>query len=52
MRLDGDVLPEAMISDLRADIVDILDKISDMWVGPFLISTPLMMYCILTKDFV
>ena len=45
MRLDGDAEPEAMTDDLRADIVRvILEKISDMSVGPFRISTPLVMY--------
>jgi len=45
MRLDGDPEPEAMTDDLRADIVRIIqEKISDMSVGPFRISTPLVMY--------
>ena len=35
MRLGGDAEPEAIINDFRADIVVILDKIPDMWVGPF-----------------
>jgi len=40
-RLDRDSEPEAMTDDLRADIVKvILEKISDMCVGPFRISTP------------
>ena len=40
-RLDRDSEPEAMTGDLRADIVKvILEKISDMCVGPFRISTP------------
>jgi len=45
MRLGGDAEPEAMTDDLRADIVRIvLERISDMCVGPFRISTPLVMY--------
>jgi len=45
MRLDRDPEPEAMDSDLRVEIVRvILDKISDMCVGPFRISTLSMMY--------
>ena len=45
VRLDRDVEPEAMDYDLRADIVRvILEKISDMCVGPVSISTLSMMY--------
>ena len=45
MRLDRDPEPLAMTDDLRADIVRIiLEKISDMCVEPFRISTPLVMY--------
>ena len=45
MKLDGDAEPEAMSSDLRADIIRvIMEKISDMCVGPFRISTLSMMY--------
>ena len=45
MRLDEDPEPEAMTDELRADIVRvILEKISDMCVGPFRISTPLVIY--------
>ena len=45
MRLDGDDEPEAMTNDLRADIVRvIMDKISDMCVGPFTIPTFPIMY--------
>ena len=45
MRLDEDTEPEAMNDDLRADIVRvILEKISDMCVGPFRISILSMMY--------
>ena len=45
MRFDRDTDPEAMNDDLRADIVRIiLDKISDMWVEAFSISTPSMIY--------
>jgi len=45
MRLDRDAEPEAMTNDLRADIVRaILERISDMCVGPFRISTPLVVY--------
>ena len=45
MRLDGDDEPEAMNNDLRADIVRvIMDKISDMCVGPFTIPTFPIMY--------
>jgi len=45
MRLDRDAEPEAMNSDLRVDIVRvILEKISDMCVGPFHISTLSMIY--------
>jgi len=45
MRLDEDTEPEAMNHDLRADIVRvILDKTSDMCVGPFNISILSMMY--------
>ena len=44
MRLDRDSEPEAMNSDLRADIVRVIvEKISDMCVRPFRISTPSMM---------
>ena len=40
-----DAEPEAMSSDLRADIVKvILEKISDMCVGPFSIANISMMY--------
>ena len=45
MKLDEDTEPEAMNNDLRADIVRvILDKISDMYVGPYSISILPMMY--------
>ena len=45
MRLDRDAEPEAMSNDLRAAIVRVsLERISDMCVGPFRISTPPMMY--------
>ena len=45
MRLDRDSEPEAMSRDLRADIVRVIvEKISDMCVGPSRISTPSMMY--------
>ena len=45
MRLSRNAEPEAMTNDLRADIVSvILEKISDMCVGPFGISTRSMMY--------
>ena len=45
MRLDRDAEPEAMNSDLRADIVRVIvEKISDMCVGPFRISTLSVMY--------
>ena len=45
MRLDRDPEPEAMSNDLRMDIVRvILEKISDMYVRPFRISTPSIMY--------
>ena len=45
MRLDGDTEPEAMNNELRADIVRvIMDKTSDMCVGPFNISILSMMY--------
>ena len=45
MKLGRDAEPEAMSNDLRADIVRvILEKISDMCVGPFRISTLSMMY--------
>jgi len=45
MRLDGDCEPEAMSSDLRADIVRvILEKMSDMCVGLFSTSTLSTMY--------
>ena len=45
MKLDEDTEPEAMNNDLRADIVRaILDKTSDMCVGPFSISILSMMY--------
>jgi len=44
MRLDRDDEPEAMDDDLRADIEKvILDKMSDMYVGTFSISTSSMM---------
>ena len=44
-RLDRDAEPEAMSNDLRAGIVRVtLEKTSDMCVGPFRISTLLMMY--------
>ena len=44
-RLDRDTEPEAMTSDLRADIVRvILEKISDTYVRPFSISTLSMMH--------
>ena len=44
-RLDRDTEPEAMSSDLRADIVRvILEKISDTYVGPFRIPTLSMMH--------
>jgi len=44
-RLDRDAEPEAMSNDLRADIVRvILEKISDMCVGPFSISLLSMIY--------
>ena len=44
-RLDRDAEPEAMSNDLRAGIVRVtLEKTSDMCVGPFSISTLLMMY--------
>ena len=39
MRLDKDTEPEAMSSDLRASIISaMLEKMSDMYVGPFCIS--------------
>ena len=45
MRLDRDAEPEAMNSDLRADIVRVIvEKISDMCAGPFRISTLPVMY--------
>ena len=45
MKLDRDAEPGAMSNDLRADIVRvILEKISDMCVGPLRISTISMMY--------
>ena len=45
MRLDMDAEPEAMSNDLRADIVRvILEKISDMCVGPFSIANKSIMY--------
>jgi len=45
MRLERDAEPETMSSNLRADIVRVLlEKISDMCVGPFRIPTPSMMY--------
>ena len=45
MRLDKDDEPDAMNNHLREDIVRvILDKISDMCVGPFSISTLSMMH--------
>ena len=45
MRLNRDDEPEAMSNDLREDIVRvILEKISDMCVGPLRISTMSMMY--------
>ena len=45
MRLDRDAEPEAMSNGLRADIVRvILEKISDMCVGPFSIANISMMY--------
>jgi len=45
MRLDRDSEPEAMSRDLRADIVRVIvEKISDMCVGPFRISTLSVMY--------
>ena len=45
MRLDEDTEPEAMNNNLRADIVRvIMDKTSDMCVGPFGISILSMMY--------
>jgi len=44
MKLDRDAAPEAMSTDLRADIMRVIpEKISDMCVGPFLISTLSMM---------
>ena len=40
MRLDRDSMPEAMTSNLRAEVVRvIIEKITDMWVGPSSIST-------------
>ena len=40
MRLDRDSMPEAMTSNLRAEVVRvILEKIADMCVGPPIIST-------------
>ena len=45
MMLENDCQPEAMDSDLRADIVRIIpEKMSDMCVGPFSISTLSTMY--------
>ena len=45
MRLDRDAEPKAMTKDLRANIARvILEKISDMYVGPFHIPTPLVVY--------
>jgi len=45
MRLDGDADPEAMSDDLRADIVRVvLEKISDMYVEAFSVSTLPMVY--------
>ena len=45
MRLDRDPEPEAMSNDLRTDIVRVIpEKISDMYVRPFRISTPSIMY--------
>jgi len=45
MRLDKDAEPEAMSNDLRADIIRvILEKISDMCVGLFRISTLSIIY--------
>ena len=45
MRLDRDSEPEAMTNDLRVDIVRvILKKMSNMWVGPFRISTLSTLY--------
>jgi len=45
MKLDRDSEPEAMSNDLRADIVRvILEKISDMCVGPFRIFTLSMVH--------
>jgi len=45
MRLDRDAEPEAMSNDLRADIVRVTqENISDMYVGPFGISTMSVMY--------
>jgi len=50
MKLDEDAEPKAMTDDFRADIVGvILERISDMCVGPFRIST--LSVIILTKDF-
>jgi len=44
-RLDRDAEPEAMTHDLRVDIVKaIMEKISDMYVRPSLVSTLLRMY--------
>ena len=44
-RLDKDAYPEAMTDDLRANIVRVsLEKMSDMYVGPFTISTLSTMY--------
>jgi len=51
MRLDGDTDPETMSDDLRADIMRIiLERISDMCVETFSISTLSMIYIILTCD--
>jgi len=45
MRLDMDAEPEAMSDDLRADIIRIMmEKISDMCVGTFNVSSPSLMY--------
>jgi len=53
MMLERDQEPEAMNSNLRADIVRMIpEKISDMCVGASSISTLLMMYNILTNDHV
>ena len=45
MRLARDAEPEAMSNELRAEIVRVIaEKLSDMWVEPFSISTISMMY--------